>query len=134
MEQRGLIGALLALLPGCARETYDVADLQVDVAAPLPDGAETLRLCVSGHGTLERGAGNGRMAFPGLRAGEPVDVSLDVYDDAGVLLASVGPARVDGDAPWTTTPLLPPAEPCAAGGAIAPEGAETWLLAVRFEE
>ncbi len=126
---------LVALLSGCARETYDVADLQLDVTAPLPAGAETLRLCVSDHGTLERGAGNGRMAFPGIRAGAPVDVSLDVYDDAGALLASAGPARLDGDAPWTTTPLLEAAAPCEAGGAIAAESAdETWLLAVRFEE
>ena len=77
--------ALALLLTGCARETYDVADLQIDVGAPLPAAAETLRLCVSDHGTLERGAGNGRMAFPGIRAGEAVDVTIDVYDDAGAL-------------------------------------------------
>lgn len=124
---------LLALL-ACARETYDVADLQIDVEAPVPADAETLRVCVSDHGTLERGAGNGRMAFPGLRAGEAVTVWLDVYDDAGALLAVAGPAELSADAPYTTTALLPPGEPCEAGGALAAEGADSWLLALRFEE
>jgi hypothetical protein len=125
---------ILLFLTACAREEYDVADLQVDITAPVPDGAETLRLCVSDHGALERGAGNGRMAFPGIRFGEPVSVWLDVYDDDGVLLASAGPADLSADSPWTTTPLLAPTDSCPEGGAIAPEGAETWLLALRFEE
>jgi hypothetical protein len=123
-----------AALGGCARETYDVADLQLDVAAPLPAGAEVIRVCVSDHGTLERGAGNGRVPFPGLRAGEAVEVRLDVYDADGVLLASAGPAPLDGESPYGTTPLLAPGTPCVANGALAREDAESWLLALRFEE
>ena len=124
----------LGLLLGCAREAYDRADLQIDVTAPLPAGAETLRMCVSDHGTLERGAGNGRMAVPGVRAGATVDVWVDIYDADGALLAGAGPAPLDGDTPWTTTPLLTAEAPCEAGGAIAPAGDDTWLLALRFEE
>jgi len=125
---------LAALCGACARESYDVADLQVDVTGPLPEGAELLRVCVSDHGTLERGAGNGRVPFPGIREGEPVTIMLDVYDADDVLIASAGPAALDADTPYTTTPLLPPGEPCVANGAIAREGAASWLLALRFAE
>lgn len=125
---------LILALVGCEVETYNVADLQLDVAAPLPAGAETLVVCVSDHGTIARGAGNGRVPFPGIRVGEAVDVTMDVVDADGVLLASVGPARLDADAPYTTAALLDPGAPCSAGGALADEGADSWLLAVRFEE
>jgi hypothetical protein len=133
---RGSIRLFIAvpLLSGCGRVDYDVADLQLDVAGPLPDGAETLHVCVSDVGELEQGAGNGRAAFTGLRAGEAVDVTLDVWDADGNVLASAGPATLDGDTPWASTPLLAPAEPCTAAGGRAPDDAETWLLAVRFVE
>ena len=133
-------GALVAtplftfVFGGCARETYDVADLQLDVTAALPAGAELIRVCVSDHGTLERGAGNGRVPFPGLRAGEAVHVALDVYDADGALIASAGPAPLDEESPYATTPLLAPGTPCVANGALAREGADSWLLALRFEE
>jgi hypothetical protein len=127
-----LIVALLSA--ACGREGYDVADLQLDVTDPLPDGAELLRVCVSDHGTLERGAGNGRVPFPGIREGEPVTITLDVYDADDVLIASAGPAALDADTPYATTPLLAPGEPCVANGAIAREGVASWLLALRFDE
>lgn len=123
-----------ASLSGCGRETYDVADLQLDVLAALPSEAELIRVCVSDHGTLERGAGNGRVPFPGLRAGEAVLVSLDIYDGDGAFIASAGPAPLDAAAPYGTTPLLGPAAPCVANGALAREGADSWLLALRFAE
>jgi hypothetical protein len=122
------------LLLGCASEAYDVADLQIDVDAPLPADAETLRICVAEHGALERGAGNGRMAFPGLRVGETVTVSGEVHDADAAVIASFGPVDVDADAPWTTTPLLPAASPCRAEGALAGADEESWLLAIRFDE
>ncbi len=127
-----LAGAVLA--SACARETYDVADLQIDVEAPLPTDAETLHICVSGVGELEQGAGNGRAAFPGLRAGEAVDVSVDVFDEGGTLLASAGPIRLDDATPYVATPLLDPAVPCVANGGVAAEGTDSWLLALRFLE
>ncbi|MDP2314075.1 MAG: hypothetical protein Q8P41_14330 [Pseudomonadota bacterium] len=131
---RAALVSALCVASGCGRESYDVADLQLDVDAPLPADAEVIRVCVSDHGTLERGAGNGRVPFPGLRAGEPVEVSLDVYDADGALIASAGPAPLDADTPYTTTPLLEPGARCVANGAIAAEGTDTWLLALRFLE
>lgn len=122
------------LLLGCAREAYDVADLQLDVDAPLPDAAETLHVCVEGAGELTQGAGNGRAAFTGLPEGVPAVVRLDVKDADDVVLASAGPVTLDAATPYATTPLLDPAEPCADGGERAPEGDPTWLLAVRFRE
>lgn len=61
---------LLAL--GCAGETYDVADLQLDITGPLPAAAETMRVCVAGVGILDLGAGNGRAAFTGIPIGDPI--------------------------------------------------------------
>lgn len=125
---------LAALLAGCARVEYDVADLQLDVEAPLPAGAETLHVCVGGAGELSVGAGNGRAAFTGLPAGDPAVVTLDVLDDAGALLGSAGPVTLDAATPWRTTPLVDADAPCADTGAPAPEGVDTWLLATRFAE
>jgi hypothetical protein len=122
------------LLSGCAVETYDVADLQLDVAAPLPIGAETLHVCVTGVGMLDRGAGNGRMAFPGLPVGDPAEVTVDVLDADGALLATAGPAVLDGDAPWATTPLGDPQDACHTTGELAPDEATSWLLVLRFAE
>ncbi|MDP2309531.1 MAG: hypothetical protein Q8P18_26145 [Pseudomonadota bacterium] len=134
----GWLATLMSLgalpLSACEREVYDVADLQLDVAALLPADAEVIRVCVSDHGTLERGAGNGRVPFPGLRAGESILVSLDIYNADGALIASAGPAPLDAAAPYATTPLLDPGAPCVANGALAREDADSWLLALRFEE
>lgn len=133
-----MIVATLALA-GCARTPYDVADLQLDVEAPLPGGAESLRVCVVDAGELVVGAGNGRAAFTGLPAGEPAVVTLDVLDDTGALLGQAGPVTLDAATPWRTVPLaegalVVEAEPCADRGSPAPEGADTWLLALRFAE
>ena len=125
---------MLVLLLGCARETYNPADLQIDVTAPLPADAENLRMCVSEHGDLTIGAGNGRMAFTGIRADTDVVVTLDVTDADGVLLASLAPTELGPDTRYTTAALLEPQAPCEADGEIAEAGADTWLLALRFEE
>lgn len=133
--RRALPVAAALLVAGCAREAYDVADLQLDVDAPLPDGAEKLHVCVDGAGELERGAGNGRVAFTGLPEGVPAVVRLEVYDVDGVMLAAAGPVTLDADAPYATTPLLDPGDRCVdAGDDRAPEDAPSWLLAVRFHE
>lgn len=124
---------------GCGRVDYDVADLQLDIAAPLPADAETLHVCVVGAGELSRGAGDGRLAFTGLPAGDPATVIVEASDDAGTLLGRTGATVLDADAPWVTTEWvttgwLPPGEPCVDAGAPAPAGSDTWLLALRFEE
>jgi hypothetical protein len=126
--------AVVLAFAGCGRVDYDVADLQLDVAAPLPDAAETLHVCVTGAGELSQGAGNGRAAFTGLPAGEPAEVRLEVYDEDGAMLAAAGPVTLDADTPWCTTPLEDPGEACADDGHPAPEGSDTWLLALRFQE
>lgn len=111
-----------------------MADLQIDVAAPLPADAENLRMCVSDHGDLTIGAGNGRMAFTGIRAETEIVVTLDVLDAYGTLVASMAPASLGPDIRYTTAELLDPEVPCTATGDIAEAGAETWLLGLRFEE
>lgn len=130
-----MIAGWLLLLAGCARETYDVADLQVDVTAPLPADAETLRLCVTGVGAMETGAGNGRAAFTGIPAAIPVEFALTVLDEEGGVLGGAGPVTVDASDPYATTPFREGAEPaCTAEGERAAEGEPDQLLAVRFAE
>ena len=123
-----------ALVLGCAGPSYDRADLQLDVAASLPADAERLRVCVVGSGVVTQGAGNGRAAITGLPADEPADVTVVVLDDADRVLASAGPTRLDGEAPWATTPLDTPGADCDDPGSPAAAGNATWLLAVRFDE
>ena len=132
----GAAGVLLAaaLGAGCASEDYSPADLQLDVEAPVPDAAETLRVCVSGRGVHEQGAGNGRAAVTGLTADVPAEVQVQLLDADGTLLGQTSPVVLDGTTPWAAAPLSPADGPCQADGAPAPEGTDTWLLAVRFEE
>lgn len=89
---------------------------------------------MSGTGTLDLGAGNGRAAFTGILAGSDVTVTVDALDAAGVLLGEAT-AELDGVtpyrlAPWSTEVLAP----CTDPGRRAQADAETWLLGVRFLE
>ena len=124
----------MVLLGGCASETYDRTDLQLDVDAPLPAEAATLHVCVSGTGTLDLGAGNGRAAFTGILAGSGVTVTVDVLDGEGLVLGEAMAALDAGTpyqlAPWSTEVVAP----CTDPGRRAPDDAETWLLGVRFLE
>ncbi len=124
---------VLILLLGCAAESYDYADLQVDVQAAVPDIAEKARMCVEGVGLREEGSGNGRLAFPGLPPDLQAELTVDMLDGAGAL--------VGRSAPVVLTPALPyqqisfaaaSGEPCEATGAPAEVGSGGLLLVVRF--
>lgn len=121
-------------LSACGTVAYAPADLQLDVAAPVPDAAETLRVCVTGRGVHSQGIGNGRAVVTGLPAGEPAEVRLEILDDAGLRIAEAGPVTLYADTPWASTPLLPAADGCDDAGSPAPADEATALLAVRFEE
>lgn len=125
---------ILALL-ACATPDYRAADLQLDIAAPLPEAAETLTVCVDGFGEYSAGAGNGRAAVAGLLVGESYPVTVDVYDADGVLLGTAGPTTLDEATPYAVAELGSPGiVPCAATGEVAPAGGESWILAIRFDE
>jgi hypothetical protein len=128
----GLLAAALGV--GCGSEDYSPADLQLDVSAAVPADAETLRVCVSGRGVHEQGAGNGRAAVTGLAAEGSVTVQVDILDEAGALIAQTAPVVLDDDAPWAEAQLAASDTACSADGAPAPEGSDTRLLAVRFQE
>lgn len=122
----------MLLLLACASVSYDVADLQVDVEAALPETAEKARICVKEVGMLEEGAGNGRLAMAGLPEGEPAEVTVAIFDAAGAVLGHSEPVLLQADTPYRTTVFVDGAEGCEAAGTMA-EGAEnSWLLAVRF--
>jgi hypothetical protein len=131
---RRACAALPLALTACGTVAYAPADLQLDVAAPVPDAAETLRVCVTGRGVHSQGIGNGRAVVTGLPAGAPAEVRLEILDDAGVRIAEAGPVTLDAATPWASIPLLPAADGCDDPGAPAPADADTALLAVRFEE
>lgn len=124
---------MVTLLGGCAAEEYDRTDLQLDVDAPLPADAATLHVCVSGTGTLDLGAGNGRAAFTGILAGEPLSATVDALDADGVVLGSAQ-ADFDVDTPYVRAPWTTGGDACTDPGRRAPADADTWLLGIRFAE
>jgi len=129
------LAALCVLLGGCGELDYRYGDLELDIEGPVPADAETLRLCIDGFGATTTGAGNGRAAVTGLGVDRDYSVFLDVLDADGAILATAGPAALSADAPFTTTPLLGVAtDPCTADGSPAPQGADSWLLVIRFDE
>lgn len=124
----------VAALTACARESYDPGDWQVDVLAPVPAGAESLRVCVEGAPVTELGAGNGRAAVPALL---PVatSVRVEVEDDGGLPLLVSAWTPVSDDAPYATAlPAELDGVRCEDDGAFADDGADSRLLVVRFEE
>lgn len=125
---------LLPLWFACAPVAYRRTDLQLEVAAPLPAEAATLHLCVSATGNWDVGAGNGRAVFTGIRADQPVTVTVDVLDERGDV---IGRATADFDT--STTRVLAPFEEaklarCSESGSRAPASAATWVLGIRFAE
>lgn len=134
MDPPGLrVGSLLTFLAGCATEDYDVADLQVDVRAAVDKNAETARICVEGVGFREEGAGNGRLAFPGLPSDVKSSLVVDILDSDGLLLGRTVPVEVGLHQPYQlTTYGALEGEPCAPEGELAGAEAESLLLVVRF--
>lgn len=122
---------MLALLLACARETYDVADLQLDVEAELPDASELIHVCVQGQGEHTEGAGNGRIAVPALRMDQAPVVTVEVWDDADQVLGVAGPVELL-NAYTTVAFTLGSASSCTAEGAFARDDEASQLLALRF--
>ena len=124
---------LLIFLLACAAESYDYADLQVDVQGAVPDDAEQARLCVEGVGLREEGAGNGRLAFPGLPQSVDALLTVDLLDEAGALVGRSVPVKIGVGTPYQQTGYtVVTGAPCEATGELAPEGSEGLLLVVRF--
>ncbi len=126
--------AAFAPLPGCARETYDAGDWQVDVSAPIPAGSEYLRVCVEGAPVTELGAGNGRAAVPALL---PVatSVRVEVEDESGEQLLVSAWTAVSDDGPYVVAEALQPdGVRCVDDGDFAEDGDDSRLLVLRFSE
>ncbi len=148
--------ALLALpLVGCTREAYRNADLQLDILAGLPEGAEQVRICAEGLRSRTVGAGGERYALPGLPLGEPAAVTVDLLvaledadtgGDGLVTIARSVPVEFSEQQPYLVTELEQYADsaeqaqacascptPCETATSAAENQEESWLLAVRFE-
>ena len=112
---------------------YRPADLQIDLPGLVPDGAETVRICVDGVGSRSFGARlAGRFAMSGLPAGQPLDVVIDVMDGDGELMVQ---GRAEGVEGWVEGELDEDCDtcaPCGATGSFAAPGEDSWVLAVRF--
>ena len=125
-------GVLIFLL-ACAAESYDPADLHVDVLAAVPETAEQARICVEGVGLREEGAGNGRLAFPGLPLDLQAGLTVDLLDEAGAVVGRSLPLVLSAEVPYQQVGFSSTSElPCEATGAVAPEGTDSLLLVVRF--
>lgn len=126
--------ALLVLAVGCESTGYDWAEWEVTVDAPLPAGAETMRICVGGAPVYELGAGNGRAAVTGLRPDDTL-VRIEILDDAGQYLAVTETVAVSDARPIATAKLLAPDDStCVDDGEYAADDEDSRLLAVRFLE
>lgn len=134
MDSSGLrVDGLLIFLLACAAESYNYADLQVDVQAGIPDDAEQARLCVAGVGFREEGAGNGRLAFPGLPPDVNALLTVELLDEAGAVVGRSLPVTLRPEVPYQQTGFEPAdGVPCEATGNLAPASEEGLLLVVRF--
>jgi predicted RNA methylase len=103
------------------------------VDAPLPSTAETLHVCVSGTGTLDLGAGNGRAAFTGILAGSSPVATVQALDADGAVLGEAT-AAFGADIAYVLAPWTDAVAPCDDPGGRAPADAATWLLGIRFAE
>lgn len=136
--------AALLLCGGCVADpAYRPADLQLDLPGLVPTSAALARTCVEGVGERQAGARlEGRLVFTGIPAGAPIDVVIDLFDEAGTLLAQGRGQGVDGYAQGERVDCvlgldsgdLPveTCEPCAAEGKFAEPDEPSWVLAVRF--
>lgn len=129
------VTGLLSSLPACAEPDYRAADLQLDIDAAIPVGAELIHVCVDGVGMLDQGAGNGRVAFAAIPPSGSYGVTVEVRDADGASMGVAGPATLSEDVPWVLV-AFDPAAPggCVTGGDPVLEGEDSWLLGVRFDE
>ena len=125
----------MTLLPALACQPFDYtyADLEVVVAGELPADAELVRVCVEGVGVHEEGAGNGRIAVPGLPSDEAmVRVEVDDVDGTELLQADAVLAEAAG---WASVPAdAPDGEACVAEGEFAADDEAAFLLAISWAE
>lgn len=133
--------AVAALLGGCGLEEWRNADLQLDVlGAELGDHPDEIRarICVDGAGNMEEALGAGKVGFPGLPAGAPLTITVDtLVDDEDELRGGrAGPVTLDEQNPYSSVGWEPcegdDCAACVASGALAAEGDQDWLLAVRL--
>ena len=128
------MAALALVLMGCAPTDHRFADVQLDLPGALPQAASVVRVCVDGVGEREFGARlTGRFSMTGLPPGEPVDVAVDVLDEAGELLAVGWAEGLVEHGVGARSECLAGAvcQPCSAESS-GPEADDAWLLAVRF--
>ncbi len=129
--------ALIAALAGCSVETWRLADLQVDIDAPLPATAEWVHICVAGVGEHLEGAANGRVAMPALPFADAHEITVEVWADDEdpelALVGTTGPLTLTLTEPYLAVPLqLGTSAPCTAEGEVAPKDSASWLLVARF--
>lgn len=124
---------MIGLLLACSTVSYRDADLVLDVLGPVPDDADTVRVCVTNVGEVSYGARiDGRFAMTALPADQPVDVRVDVLQGDEV----VQTAAIDAlDGYGVAEPqACEGCAPCQEPDAFASEGEDTWVLAVRFSD
>lgn len=134
---------LALLLSGCDVEDWRNADLQLDIQdAALGETPDEVvgRICVDGVGQTEDALQTGRLGFPGLPAGQALDVIVDTLDAATdeTRTGRAGPVTLSADAAYLVATWEPcegdACAACTASGTLAEAGEEDWLLAVRFVE
>lgn len=131
--RRSLSAGLILVLAGCARTTHTPVDLQLDVAAALPDEAAHVRVCVEGGVARTWGAKDGMYALTGLVPDAWPVVTVQALDGDLAVLGQAGPVDMDED--YVLTGYAPGSgDVCIGGGGAAPEGDDTWVLGVRFWE
>ncbi len=124
---------MIALLAACVSFDIAHADLQLDLQGTVPEAAERIRICVEGVGVSEQGLRfDGLHAVPGLPAGEPLSVTVDLLDAGGTVAARGTAASLAGYAVSSLVDCSGGCAPCEASGSFAPEGDPAWLLAVRL--
>jgi hypothetical protein len=119
-------------LAACARTEHVPVDLQVDVDAELPDGAEQVRLCISDGVARTFGAASGRYALTGLFPDGTFELTVDVFDAEESVFARVGPLLLED---FYTVADLDECEDCSAcvgTGEAPPADAASWTLGARF--
>ena len=136
--------AALVVGGGCVEDpAYRPADLQLDLPGLVPTSAALARVCVVGVGERQAGARlEGRLVFTGVPTTGPVDVEIDLLDEAGTLLAQGRGFDVDGYAQGERVDCVPDldsgdlpvetCEPCSAEGKFAEPDEPSWVLAIRF--
>ncbi|MCK6521972.1 hypothetical protein L6R49_11075 [Myxococcota bacterium] len=138
------LAAAAFALGGCVEDpAYRPVDLQLDLPGLVPTNAALARTCVAGVGERQAGARlEGRLVFTGVPATGPVDVVIDLFDEAGTLLTQGRGDQVDGYAVGERVDCVvgldsgdwpvETCEPCVAEGKFAEQDEPSWVLAIRF--